>query len=71
MFMNCVPTEEIKMNGVVLDVVKDHEYLGSVISDKGRKKDLEKRIKDCKGVANEIVEVCKTGGVSELRCTFM
>ena len=71
MFMNCVPTDEIKMNGVLLDVVKDHEYLGSVISDKGRKKDLGKRIKDCKGVSNEIVEVCKTGGVSELRCTFM
>ena len=45
--------------------------ISSVISDKGRKKDLDKRIKDCKGVANEIVEVCKTGGVCELRCTFM
>lgn len=30
-FMNNVPTEEIKMNGVVFDVVKDHEYLVSNI----------------------------------------
>ena len=64
MFMNCDPIEEIKMNGVVLDVVKDHEYIGSLISVKGR-------IKDSKGVANEIVEICKTGCVSELRCTFV
>ena len=65
--LNCVPEEEIRMNEAILEVVNDHEYLGSIISAKDRKSDLSKRIVDCKGVINEIVEVCKTGGVSELR----
>ena len=37
---NCTPPAEIKMNDDVLEVVKDHEYLGSIISAKGRKSDL-------------------------------
>ena len=49
MYMNCTSNEQIKMSGVVLDVVKDHVYLGSIISEKGRKKDLEQRIIDCRG----------------------
>ena len=59
------------MNDAVLEVVDDHVYLGSIISEKGRKKDLSQRIIDCKGAANEIVEICKTGGVNKLRLHFM
>ena len=59
------------MNDAVLEVVDDHVYLGSIISEKGRKKDLSQRIIDCKGAANEIVEISKTGGVNELRLHFM
>ena len=71
MYCGCVPDEEIMINESVLGVVSDHDYLGSVISEKGRKNDLLKRIIDCKGVINEIVEVCKTGGVGELRLQFV
>lgn len=70
-YSNCVPSEEIKMNDSVLQVVSEHEYLGSIISVKGRKSDLAKRIIDCKGVINEIVEVLKTEGVGEVRLQFM
>ena len=70
-YSNCAPSEEIKMNDSVMEVVGDHDYLGTIISVKGRKNDLAKRIVDCKGVLNEIVEVLKTDGVSELRLQFM
>ena len=59
-YSNCDSLDEIKMNDAVLEVVDDHVYLGSIISEKGRKKDLSQRIIDCKGAANEIVEICKT-----------
>ena len=68
---NCNIQEEIKMNEAVLEVVKDHEYLGTIISQKGRRNDMLKRIADCKGVSNEIAEICRTEGVNELCLTFM
>ena len=68
---NCTPSDEIKLNEAVLEVVQDHEYLGSIVSEKGRRNDLLKRIASCKGVANEIVEICRTEGVNELCLTFM
>jgi hypothetical protein len=59
------------MNNKVIGVVNEHEYLGTIVAEKGRESDLLKRIVDCKGVINEIVEVCKTGGVGELRLRFL
>ena len=56
---NCTPTEDVKMNNAILEVVKEHEYLGTIISAVDRRKDLEKRVKDCKGVLNEITEICR------------
>ena len=32
MCSNCVPPDDIKMNEAILEVVNDHEYLGSIIS---------------------------------------
>ena len=57
--MNCEP-ESVKLNDVELEVVKEHKYLGTVISFKGRRSDLVKRISECKGVLDEIIEICKT-----------
>ena len=68
---NCTPPDNIKMNGAILEVVDDHEYLGTIISAMGRKKDLLKRVKDCKGVLNEIAEICKTSGVNEVCLMFV
>ena len=51
--------------------MEDHEYLGTIISAVGRRKDLQKRIVDCKGVLNEIVEICKTSGVNDVCLMFV
>ena len=71
MYSGCTPDGEIKMNDKVLEVVDEHEYLGTIVEEEGRKSDLLKRVVDCKGVANEIVEVCKTDGIGELRLHFV
>ena len=68
---NCTPPDKIKMNDAILEVVDDHEYLGTIISALGRKKDLLKRVTDCKGVLNEIAEICKTSGVTEVCLMFV
>ena len=71
MCSNCVPPDDVRMNETILEVVNDHEYLGSIVSNKGRKNDLKKRIADCKGVLNEIVEIFRTAGVKEVCLRFM
>jgi hypothetical protein len=68
---NCDEEEEIKLNEVVLEIVMEHVYLGTLIAKKGRLSDLLKRINDCQGVLNEIVEICKTGGIGQIRLQFM
>ena len=67
---NCVP-KETELGGALLEVVDEHKYVGTIVSDNGRKNDMLKRIKDCKGVLNEITEVCKTTGVSEIRMRYV
>ena len=68
---NCTPPDKIRMNSTILEVVDDHEYLGTIISAVGRRMDLLKRITDCKGVLNEIAEICKTSGVNEVCLMFV
>ena len=67
---HCTPPDEVKMNDAILEIVDDHEYLGTIISALGRRKDLSQRITDCKGVLNEIAEICKTSGVNEVCLMF-
>ena len=47
------------MNNEKMEVKESHKYLGTMISKKGRKEEMEKRVTESKGVANEIVEICK------------
>ena len=70
MFMNC---EEVNvcLDGVKLDGVDEHGYLGTMVEKNGRKADLTKRVSDCKGVLNETVELCKTSGISIIRLRFV
>ena len=67
---NCTE-DEVKLNDVVLEMVVEHIYLGTLIARKGRLSDLLKRIADCQGVLNEIAEICKTGGIGRIRLQFM
>ena len=67
---NC-EKEETELDGAPLEIVDEHKYVGTLVADKGRKSDLKKRINDCKGVLNEITEICKVMGVSEVRMNFV
>ena len=67
---NCIP-EETELDGAPLEIVDEHKYVGTIVSKEGRKSDMLKRVKDCKGVLNEVVEVSKTTGVSELRMRYV
>ena len=67
---NCVP-EHTELDGVKLEVVDEHKYVGTIVGADGRKSDMAKRVCDCKGVLNEIAEVCKTTGVSEIRMIYI
>ena len=64
--------ETITLDGEILDIVKDQKHLGTIISDNGsRTNDIYKRVNDCKGVLNEIVEVCKSEEISQHRFKYM
>ena len=67
--MNC-EAEQSELDGVMLEMVNEHKYVGTIVSAKGRKSDLNKRVNDCKGVLNEVVEVCKISGVAEVRLAY-
>ena len=71
MFQNCEP-EPVELDNVVLDNVENHEYLGTIVEESGyRRKDLLKRVNDCKGVLNEIVEVLKVNGMNVIRLQYI
>ena len=67
---NC-EKEETELDDAPLEIVEEHKYVGTLVAGKGRKSDLKKRINDCKGVLNEIAEICKVMGVSEVRMNFV
>ena len=50
---------KITMNNEEMERKVSHTYLGTIISEKGRKEELERRLKMSNGVVNEIVEICK------------
>ena len=67
MFMNCKRKREVIMNGEVLEDVKDHVYLGTIISSNGERfADMNDRISKSNSVANEIVQICKTPELSSI-----
>ena len=55
------------MNGEVLEDVKDHVYLGTIISSNGERfADMNDRISKSNSVANELVQICKTPELSSI-----
>ena len=61
----------IILDGEELEIVDVHKYLGTLVEESGREKDIQERIKDCRGVLNEIVEICKTEAVGKHRLQYM
>ena len=54
-----------------LEIVCEHKYLGTLLANKGRISDLQMRIKDSKGVLNEIVELCRYEAIGAYRLKYM
>ena len=52
----------ITLDGENLEIVSEHKYLGTLVDKKGRVNDRQTRVKDCTGVLNEILELCKSDG---------
>ena len=71
MYSNVEEKETVELNGTELEIVTDHTYLGTIVSEKGREKDMQQRIKDCNGVLNEIVEVSNNSGIGCIRLRFV
>ena len=71
MGINCAEELNITLNGVLLEEVEEHKYIGTIVSKKGRESDFKQRVKDCNGVLNEIVEVCKNSGIGDIRLKFV
>ena len=70
LYLNC-ESEPVELDGNILEVVEETEYLGTKVEDSGSsKKDMINRIKECKGVLNEIVEVLKLPGLSTIRLQY-
>ena len=68
----------VKTHGVVilnneeLEQVKEHVYLGTVISDNGeRRSDLKSRLGKTNSVSNEIEQICKLPELSQIRLNYI
>ena len=70
MFKNCEEVD-VCLNGVKMDSVDAHDYLGTIVEKNGRKAEVESRVSQSMGVLNEIVELSKTEGVSVVRLRFV
>ena len=72
MIMNQI--EEIcdEINGMILEIVDDHEYLGTIISNDGtRNVEIDRRIKEAQSVLNEIVLILKTTELAKVRLKYV
>ena len=72
MAMNCKKKGVIELNGEEVEKLKEHVYLGTVISSNGERfKDMNDRITKSNSVANEIEQICKTPELSNLRLWYV
>ena len=75
LLMNLKPGDEsVVLDGELLEILDEHKHLGTLVSNSGKRtSDVVKRINDCKGVLNEIVEICKTEALGNNRymCTLL
>ena len=60
------------IKGVCLQIVKNHEYLGTFVSEDGtRNVEISSRIKATKSVCNEVVQILKTTELSTVRLRYV
>ena len=72
MGMNCKKRKCIKLNGEDMEWVKEHVYLGSLISENGERfSDMNSRVAKSNSVANEIVQICTVTELSNVRLMYV
>jgi hypothetical protein len=60
------------IKGVCLQIVQNHEYLGTFVSEDGtRNVEISSRIKATKSVCNEVVQILKTTELSTVRLRYV
>ena len=65
-------SRDICLNGQFLEIVDEHVYLGTIISENGeRKVEMNKRINQSKSVVNEIVMLCRETELSCIRLRYV
>ena len=70
--MNCKKGGSVFLNGEEMEQVKEHEYLGSIISANGeRYADMKSRISKANSVSNEIEQICKTTELANIRLRYV
>ncbi len=72
MTMNCPRNSGVSLNGELLDEVKEHIYLGTIISSNGERfAEMNDRIIKSNSVVNEIVQICKKTELSTIRLHYV
>ena len=72
MIMNQIEDICDEINGMILEIVDDHEYLGTIISNDGtRNVEIDRRIKEAQSVLNEIVLILKTTELAKVRLKYV
>ena len=72
--MNCKSKAQdgVMMNGEFLEIVKEHVYLGTIISCNGERfVEMNSRINKSNSVSNEIVQICKQTELSSIRLRYV
>lgn len=62
---------EFRLNNEIVEVVLKWKYLGTIVDNYGRTSDFEDRMKGSQGVANEIVQICKSEDLSAMRLKYV
>ena len=70
--MNCKKKGIVSLNNEEMEQVKEHVYLGTIISANGeRYSEMKSRISKTNSVANEIEQICKTPELSSIRLRYV
>ena len=70
--MNCKNGGSVLLNGEEMEKVKEHVYLGTLISSNGERfAEMKSRIAKSNSVSNEIEQICKTPELSIIRLKYV
>ena len=72
MGMNCKKHGGVELNGEEMEWVKEHEYLGSIISENGERfSDMKSRMAKSNSVSNEIAQICIMTELANIRLMYV